>query len=412
MTVHAPTDHHPNETVSTCSVTLIDSDLVVLAAHCISNHPFEVPTSSVTFDYEVQCDGSLVPAYNAVFYKVIKLVKYRYTDGRDYAILQLRGTPPVPSVPIRISDLASNENALRRPPSQRRGEESFAVGHGLQPIISFGSMINVDLDVAGGSSGSSLFDSSGNVVGVLSYGWACNLYYSAMKTMMSDPIIVPNPPTERAVMMVIDRSGSMSESAGGGKIKINEARAAAELFVSMLRTTGNRAGLVSFSNDASNPVDFGARQCNQRLQDADEQQARSALAQRRDQHRRRPRCRARSARGRGDASAVHPASDRRHGEHAAGDRRRHRARRDRDHCHRLRCREQSRWGEALPTRTVPWRPLQACGRRARAEEVFRVRIRRDLRGWRPRRSAAALPADATKGPTFRSTSAERRPSPS
>jgi hypothetical protein len=52
VTIHQPGDHHPNESVSTCSVTLIDSDLVVLAAHCIADPSFEVPTCSVTFDYE------------------------------------------------------------------------------------------------------------------------------------------------------------------------------------------------------------------------------------------------------------------------------------------------------------------------------------------------------------------------
>ena len=257
VSVHAPDDHHPSETVSSCSVTLIDSDLVVLAAHCIANHPFEVPTSSVTFDYEVQCDGSLAPAYNAVFYKVIKLVKYRYTEGRDYAILQLRGTPPVPSVPIRITDLTSNEKTFGVHHPNGAVKKVSPSATGLQPIMSFGSMINVDLDVAGGSSGSGLFDASGNIVGVLANGSACALSYSAMKTMMSDPVVVPNPPTQRAVMMVFDRSGSMSESAGGGKIKLKEARAAAELFISMVRTIGNRAGLISFSNDATNPPDFG-----------------------------------------------------------------------------------------------------------------------------------------------------------
>jgi hypothetical protein len=35
VTIHAPSSGHPQEHVSTCSVTLIDSDLVVLAAHCI-----------------------------------------------------------------------------------------------------------------------------------------------------------------------------------------------------------------------------------------------------------------------------------------------------------------------------------------------------------------------------------------
>ena len=256
VSVHAPSNTHPHEHVSTCSVTLIDSDLVVLAGHCISDHPFEVPTSSVTFDYEVQCNGALVPAYNAIFYKVIKLVKFRWTLDRDYAILQIRGTPPVPSVPVRISDLAVGENTFGVHHPNGAVKKISPSASTFQPINSFGPMINVDLDVAGGSSGSGLFDAFGNIVGVLANGPACSLNYSSMKTMMSDPIVTPNPPIERAVMMVLDRSGSMTESAGGGKIKMTEARAAAELFVSMVRTNGNRAGLVSFSNDASNPVDF------------------------------------------------------------------------------------------------------------------------------------------------------------
>jgi hypothetical protein len=266
VTVHQRDQNHPVDHVSTCSVTLIDSDLVVLAAHCITNHQFEIPTSSVTFDYEVQCDGSLAPGYNAVFYKVIRLVKYRYSDGRDYAVVQIKGVPPVPSVPIRISDLMPGENVFGVHHPNGAVKKISPSASSMQPINTFGTlddagiagtMINVDLDVAGGSSGSGLFDASGNIVGVLAYGAQCSLNYSAMKTMMSDPIITPNPPAERAVVLVFDRSGSMSESAGGGKIKINEARAAASLFVSMVRTTGNRMGLVSFSNDATNPVDFG-----------------------------------------------------------------------------------------------------------------------------------------------------------
>ena len=257
VSCHQADSSHPTDFVSTCSVTLIDADLVVLAAHCISNFNFEVPTSSVTFDYEVQCDGSLVPAYNAVFYKVLRLRKFRYNDGRDYAVLQLRGLPPVPPVPIRISDLMPNESVFGIHHPNGSVKKISPSASSMQPIISPGSMINVNLDVAGGSSGSGLFDAFGYIVGVLSNGGGCSLSYSAMKTMMSDPIVVPNPPTERAVMLVFDRSGSMGESAGGGKIKINEARAAASLFVSMVRSTGNKMGLVSFSNDASNPVDFG-----------------------------------------------------------------------------------------------------------------------------------------------------------
>ncbi len=256
VTVHQPSAGHPEENVSTCSVTLIDSDLVVLAAHCIADHPFEVPTSSVTFDYEVGCDGTLLPAFNAVFFKVIKLVKFRYTDGRDYAILQIRGTPSRPSVPVRTTSLAPNEAVFGVHHPNGAVKKISPSATGTMPITSFGVSIGVNFDVAGGSSGSGVFDAAGNIVGVLSNGGGCSLSYSAMQTMMSDPIVIPNPPTERAVMLVFDRSGSMSESAGDGKVKINEARAAAELFVNMVRTTGNRAGLISFSTDATNPVDF------------------------------------------------------------------------------------------------------------------------------------------------------------
>lgn len=256
VTVHKADENHPVDHVSTCSVTLIDSDLVVLAAHCIPDHQFEIRTSSVTFDYEVQCDGSLKPGYNAVFYKVIRLVKYRYTDGRDYAVVQIKGVPPIPSVPIRISDLMPSENVFGVHHPNGAVKKISPSASSMQPISSFsGVSVGVNLAVAGGSSGSGLFDASGNIVGVLSNGGPCSLSYSSMKTMMSDPITTPNPPAERAVMLVVDRSGSMSESAGSGKIKINEARAAASLFVSMVRTTGNRMGLVSFSNDATNPVD-------------------------------------------------------------------------------------------------------------------------------------------------------------
>jgi hypothetical protein len=257
VSVHAPHDDFLEESIGSCTVTLIDSDLVVLAGHCVSDHPFEVPSSSVTFDYEVACDGSVLPAYNAVFYKVIRLVKYRYSDGRDYAVLQLRGAPPLPPIPVRNAFPAVDEEVfgVHHPNGAVKKTSPSAIG--TSTVTSTGLSIGVDLDVAGGSSGSGLFDSQGRIVGVLAGSLPCALGYSAMKTMLDDPILIPDPPTERAVMLVVDRSGSMSESAGDGKVKIEEAREAAELFVSMLRASmGNEAGLVSFSANASSPVDF------------------------------------------------------------------------------------------------------------------------------------------------------------
>lgn len=257
VSIHQADPDHPNPYVSTCSVTLIDADLVALAGHCVADHPFSVPASSVTFDYEVACDGSLVPGYDAVFYKVIRVVKYRWADGRDYAILQLRGAPPLPPVPVRNSSPAVGEAVFGVHHPNGAVKKVSPSGSGTVPVETTGIEIEVNVDVAGGSSGSGLFDLSGRLLGVLSSGAGCGVGYSSGALMLDDPIQIPDPPTERAVMLVIDRSGSMSEPAAGGGVKIDEARDAAELFISIMRAAmGNEAGIVSFASDASSPVDF------------------------------------------------------------------------------------------------------------------------------------------------------------
>jgi hypothetical protein len=115
--------------------------------------------------------------------------------------------------------------------------------------------IGVNLDVAGGSSGSGLFDTSGRIAGILSNGAACGLDYFPIATMQAD--VAAPPAITRDVMLVFDRSGSMSLPGTSGASKIEEARAAASLFVQLVRAgTGNRVGLVSFSTTANSPVDF------------------------------------------------------------------------------------------------------------------------------------------------------------
>jgi hypothetical protein len=264
VTVHPPDPpDYPTETVSSCSVTLIDSDLVVLAGHCLANHPLEIPTSSVTFDYEIECGGA-VPAASAVFYKVKKIVKFRWDGVHDYAVVQLRGAPPLAPIPVRNDYPAAGEQVfgVHHPNGAVKKVSPAASGSG--PVLAYldndpntPELIKVDFDVAGGSSGSGLFDLSGNIVGVLSSG-VCPIGYCAMKVMMDDPITIPSPPTARRVMVVLDRSGSMTESAGGGTLKMDEARAAAALFVNLLRTGGgNEIGLVSFSTNATTDEGLG-----------------------------------------------------------------------------------------------------------------------------------------------------------
>src|SRR5256885_13462589 len=71
--------------------------------------------------------------------------------------------------------------------------------------------------------------------------------------------IAPVPPTPitRDVMIVFDHSGSMSQQDSTHRTKFEVARDAVSLFVQLIRSgVGNRVGLVSFSTQASSPVDF------------------------------------------------------------------------------------------------------------------------------------------------------------
>lgn len=258
LSVHQGDAGHPHESVGSCTVTLIDSDLVVLAGHCVADHAFEVPTSSVTFDFEVDCFGNAQPAYDAHFYKVKQLVKYRYVPNTnwDYAIVQLDGNPPLPPIPVAGANPAIGDAVFGVHHPNGAVKKIGPSAGATVPVSSSGFMIGADLDVAGGSSGSGLFNASGEIVGVLARGaGGCNdLFYSSTDVMLNDPITIPDPPAQRRAMIVLDRSGSMSGTAGDGKVKIDEARDAAELFTSLMREDmGNEAGLVSFATSAGPP---------------------------------------------------------------------------------------------------------------------------------------------------------------
>jgi hypothetical protein len=56
-----PTDS--NTQLSTCSVTLVDTDKVILAGHCI-NDDAEALASSVVFDYQTDCNGNRPQSYS------------------------------------------------------------------------------------------------------------------------------------------------------------------------------------------------------------------------------------------------------------------------------------------------------------------------------------------------------------
>lgn len=260
--------------ISTCSVTLVDSDKILTAGHC--HTPEEALSSSVIFNYQTDEDGNRPVPYEPHFYKVKEVLAHRNSNASfDYSLLQLAEAPAgIPSVQMR--------HDLPVPP-----EEVFGVHHpngavkklsiphasgfttvtGNTSVEGSGDVVNVGLefDVSGGSSGSGLFDTAGRIVGVLSRGNPCgvggfqtsDLAYCPTKNIIEDTFPAPPPPVERDVMLVFDRSGSMSMDDGTGRTKLDAARDAVSLFVQLVRAaTGNRLGLVSFSTTASSPVDF------------------------------------------------------------------------------------------------------------------------------------------------------------
>ncbi|MFM0222019.1 trypsin-like peptidase domain-containing protein [Paraburkholderia dipogonis] len=249
--------------LSTCSVTLVDTDKVITAGHC--HTPAEALNSSVTFDYQTQCGGTQPAGYNPRFYKVKAVLAHRYDSTGDYSLLQLAEAPAgIPVIQMRPDlPLAGEQIFGVHHPNGAVKKLSIPHGEGFATVInSSASAINVptNIHVSGGSSGSGLFDAAGRIVGILSNGNPCAgglLNYFPIATTLQIIAPAPPPPVTRDVMLVFDRSGSMSLDDGTGRPKIDAARDALSLFVQLVRSnTGNRLGLVSFSTSASSPVDF------------------------------------------------------------------------------------------------------------------------------------------------------------
>ncbi len=250
--------------VSTCSATLIGPDLVISAAHCLEHFTDEIPTSSVTFDYLTTAAGGKPAGYNPVFHKVIKMIKFgnAASSNRDYIIFQIK----IPAAGLGIPPVTM------RPDLPAIGEQVFGIHHPNGAVkkisrphanlatvnsVSSNGIVVQHLDVAGGSSGSGLFDMQGRLTGICSRGQACNLTYTPSANILPELTGLPPAPLRRNLMFVFDRSGSMSQLTATGRTKMAEAQDAAALFISLLRENmGDQVGLVSFSTGASSPVDF------------------------------------------------------------------------------------------------------------------------------------------------------------
>jgi V8-like Glu-specific endopeptidase len=257
--------HTHDDELTSCTATLVNPDIVITAGHCIDNED-EVRSGSITFDFETDCVGARPADYNPKFYKLRRLVRQGYHrppgDSRpalDYAFIQIE-TPPgglgIPIVPVRTDVPPLNEPLfiIHHP----RGSTKKVSRYPLDGDCRVGAGTSDDkvyfqCDIDNGSSGSSIFDSGGRIVANLSW-WTWGV---SVLAVFEDLATEPPPVKDVDVALVFDRSGSMSlPGFGGTDDKITEAKRAASLFVSLLRTTAtHRVGLVSFSSMPA--LDFG-----------------------------------------------------------------------------------------------------------------------------------------------------------
>jgi hypothetical protein len=122
----------------------------------------------------------------------------------------------------------------------RRSRKKVSARHsGAQAKISSIALTNgyrylyANSDLTGGSSGSALFDTAGRIIGIAGH---CVNGFLSITEVLADLAATPAASVKRDVMLVLDRSGSMSMGAGTGRTKIQEARDAASLFVRLIRS--------------------------------------------------------------------------------------------------------------------------------------------------------------------------------
>lgn len=264
--------------VSTCSVTLIASDLVITAAHCIEDES-DIASMSVIFNYQTTNAGGVPVGYSPVFYKVTEVINHGalgVSGNLDYLVVRIK-TPPggvgASPVPMRSTRPAVGEQVfgVHHPNGAvKKVSPSLADGFAVVLPNSGTGRIPTQFDVSGGTSGSGLFDMAGRFVGVLSSGQGgpfaplpadrnpdCFISYAASSDILNDIEGDTTPSVARDVMLVLDRSGSMSQITDTGLTKLQEAKNAAALFIQLTRTEGtDQIGLVTFSSTASSVFDL------------------------------------------------------------------------------------------------------------------------------------------------------------
>jgi Trypsin-like peptidase domain len=181
--------HFEMRGLSSCSVTLVGPDIVLTAKHCMDDvDDLEVKSGSVTFDYQTSSSGGRAPGFSPRFFK-IKRIWHRGEPGSDWVIAQLdtlQGFPLFPFRTLRRSLPVAGEfvTAIHHPNGAVKKIQT-------NPLVSANLSAVMGFDFAGGSSGSSLYDSSGRICGAalssgVPGGNSCIVKYVSASTVLNE----------------------------------------------------------------------------------------------------------------------------------------------------------------------------------------------------------------------------------
>ena len=259
-----------SEILTSVSGTLVGTDLVLTAGQVFVLSPDQMKSASIIFNYQTTCAGARPGSYAGRFHKVKRVVKLGFFGAVDYALLQLS----VPAAGLGITPV------VMRPDLPAAGEQIFCIHHpegavkrlsakhgAFKTVISSDlNAVVADLDVASGSIGAGLFDASGQVVGVMSTGTPCNIAFYPTAGALADIGNPQDDPVGRDVMIVLDRSGSMStrcrhrtdQDRGGARRRLAVHPAGAER-----RRQPDRPGVVQYDGEQSGRFRAAAGQCRQ-----------------------------------------------------------------------------------------------------------------------------------------------------
>ena len=159
---------------ASCSGTLIDTDLVLTAGHCVDNDD-DCRGLSFVFDFYYEEEGVLKTIdLEEDVYDCDEIVVRELSDGMDYAIIRLDREVHESHIPALVR---AGDDAVER----NQGVTIIGFGSGLPAKIDNGGFVtnaradarvyfNATTDSFGGNSGSGVFNDESEVIGILVRG--------------------------------------------------------------------------------------------------------------------------------------------------------------------------------------------------------------------------------------------------